>query len=532
MPYRPIVSAALTICLALLPGPVLGQAEDHSGHPVLGEVHFRVSCSAAAQAQFNEGMRFQHSFWHSRARETFRKVLEADPSCAMAYWGQALAALNNPFNPPLAANLRDGKVLLQKAVELGPRTEREAGYISALSLVFAGDDISDHPARLARYRDAMRVLSQRYTDDPEAVIGYALSLVIAASPTDKTYADLLEAVGILDREFARQPQHPGIAHYLIHAYDVPALAKRGLLAAQRYAEIAPDAPHALHMPSHIFTRVGMWEKSIDTNRRSANIALAQGETSSALHAMDYLVYAYLQTAQPEAAWQVVQESAKFADWTPERPIAAGYALTAIPARYVLERGDWGGAAQLKTRAYGVPHVDATTHFAQALGAARSGHPENAKVHINALTTAAATLEGKDAYWCEQVKIQRLIAEGWTAFAEGRRDQGLSRLFEAAEREGKTEKHGISPGPLSPAREQLAEMLLQAGRPAEALRHFEAVQEHEPGRLRTAWGAARSAELAKDRDAAARHYENLMKVAAPAGKAKPEWVVAKAFVDAP
>lgn len=525
----PLAAFAATAVLASIPASLAAQSHDHAGNAVLGEAHFPVSCSPQAQAAFDLGMKLQHSFWYGPARDAFGEALKADPSCVMAYWGQALSLLNNPFTPPVAANLREGRALLQQARTIGAKSEREAGYIAALSLLFAGDDLAGHPARMASYRDAMAALHARYPEDSEAAIGYALALVMSAPATDKTYAQQLKAGEILEREFARQPQHPGVAHYLIHTFDYPPLANRGVVAAERYATIAADAPHALHMPSHIFTRVGRWEDSIAANRRSADTALARREVFDATHAMDYLVYAYLQTAQPEAAQRVLQEAARFADWAPDRPIA-GYALTAMPARYVLERGDWAGAAALRTRAYGVPYVDATTHFARAVGAARSGRPQAAEADILALAAAAEALKGKDDYWCEQVEIQRLVAQGWAAFASGRRDEGLARLTEAAEREAKTEKHPVTPGPLSPAREQLAEMLLQAGRPADAQRQFEAVQTTEPRRLRAVWGAARSAQRAGDRDAAARHYAQLVEIAAPTRQSKPELVVARAFVD--
>jgi tetratricopeptide (TPR) repeat protein len=351
---------------------------------------------------------------------------------------------------------------------------------------------------------------------------------MSAPPTDKTYANLLEAGRILEREFDRQPQHPGVAHYMIHTYDVPALAARGVGAAERYAKIAADAPHALHMPSHIFTRVGRWEASIETNRRSADTAIARGEATDAVHALDYLAYAYLQTAQPEAARKVLEELKAFDNATLDRPIV-GYAFTAIPARYALERGDWAAAAALKTRSYGLPQVDATTHFARAVGAARSGKPQDAAADIAALKAAAAALEGKDPYWREQVEIERLVAEGWVEYASGKREGGLAMLREAAERADKTEKHAVTPGPLSPAREQLAEMLLDMGRYAEAQREFEAVQKTEPRRLRAVWGAARSAELAGDKAAAQRHYADFVAIAAPAREKKPELIAAKAFV---
>ncbi|MDP3495977.1 MAG: hypothetical protein Q8R82_22935 [Hyphomonadaceae bacterium] len=520
---------AAAISVAFAP-PLAAQPHDHGDHarPALGEVNFPVTCSPAARVLFNQGMTLQHSFWYGPAREAFRKSVAADPACVMGYWGQALSLLNNPFTPPVAENLREGKALLQKAQAIGAKTEREAGYIAALSTLFAGDDLQGHPVRIAQYKEAMAGLRGRHPDDPEAAIGYALSLIMAAPANDKAYANQLAAAEILEAEFARQPRHPGVAHYTIHTYDVPALAHRGVAAAERYAAIAADAPHALHMPSHIFTRVGRWEDSIRTNRRSADIAVARGEVFDAVHAMDYMVYAYLQTAQPEAALAVLKEIDQFKNWKLDRPIA-GYAFAAMPARYMLERGDWKGAAQLTTRRYGVPYVDAITHFGRAVGSARSGDPAASRTDIEALRATSAALEGKDAYWHEQVEILRLGAEGWAAFASGARGDGLTLLREAVEREARTEKHPVTPGPLAPAREQYAEMLMLAGRPSDAQREFDEVLKTEPRRLRAVYGAARSAELAGASDTAARRYAELVEIAKPAGITQPALISAKAFV---
>lgn len=530
---RPTLAGlAVAAGLALGPAPPAAAQHQHGhgGHgPVLGEVDFPVSCSPEARAAFNEGMKLQHSFWYQAAIAAHREVLARDPDCVMGLWGQALALLRNPFSPPPADALPQGRALLERARRIGAKTEREAGFIAALSELFAGDDIPGHRARVARYAEAMGVLSARFPDDAEASVTHALALTMAAPPTDKTYANQLRAGEILEREFARSPQHPGISHYLIHTYDVPALAQRGVAAAERYAALAADAPHALHMPSHIFTRVGRWEDSIETNRRSAETARAREEAFDELHALDYMAYGYLQTGRPEAARRVLDETARYAAWTPPTPIG-GYALTAMPARLALERGDWEAAAALGTRRYGVPFVDATTHFARAVGAARAGRPEAAGADVEALKAAAAALAGRDPYWQEQVEILRIAAEGWVAFARGGREGGLALLREAAEREARTEKHPVTPGPLMPAREQLAEALMLMDRHAEAQREFEAVERTEPRRFRAVHGAGRSAELAGDRDAARRHYRNLLEIAARAETPREDLAAARAFLD--
>jgi hypothetical protein len=515
--------------IALVPAVGLAQTQasqdghSHTGTPpspaALGQVHFPVSCTPEAQAAFDDAMKLQHSFWYQAADQAFAGVLQRDPECAMALWGRALTRLVNPFTPPVVANLRQGRAYLEEAKRVGARSEREAGLIDALLVLFASDDVAAHRARIIQYAQAMDQLQQRFPDDSEVKIFTALALIMAAPPTDKTYANQLRAGDMLAEEFAAQPQHPGVAHYLIHTYDTPALAARGVPAAERYAGIAADAPHAQHMPSHIFTRVGRWEDSIATNIRSAEIARAREEVFDEVHAMDYLVYAYLQTGQQAAAKQVLESTTRFDVWKAPIPIAY-YALAAMPARWALERGAWDEAAALDTRHFDVPFVDAVTAFARAVGAARAGRPDDAALHVEALKVASAAMAGRDAYWQEQVEIQRLAAEGWVAFARGQREPCLTLLREAAEREGRTEKHPVTPGPLMPAREQLAEMLLLLDRAAEAQREYEAVQQTEPRRFRAVYGAGRAADLAGDQASARRHYAALLEIAANGDAGQP------------
>lgn len=522
----------LSIC------PALGQAQQHDhahthagpapAPATLGEVRFPVDCAPEAQIAFNEAMRLQHSFWYEAAADAFRRVRARDPACVMSYWGEAMAQLVNPFTVTTAANLRAGRAVLAEARRVGARNERDAGFIEALGELYGDEDPAQHRARVGRYEQAMERLHARFPDEPEVAIHYALALTMAAPPTDKTYAKLLRAGEILQREADRQPQHPGVQHYLIHAYDVPALAQRGLPAADRYAGLAADAPHALHMPSHIFTRVGLWERSIETNRRSAETARARKAVFDEVHALDYMVYGYLQTGQIEAARHVLAELPRFADWTAPAPIFA-WALTVMPARYALERRAWDEAAALAPGHLTAPLVTANTHFARAVGAARAGRPDAAASDVEGLKTAAAAIRGSDAYWAEQIEILRLGAEGWIAFARGSRDGALDLLREAAEREARTDKHPVTPGPLMPAREQLGEMLLLMDRPAEARREFEAVQETEPRRFHAVHGAGRAAELAGDREAARRHYALLLEIAPRADQGRPEIEQARTFL---
>jgi tetratricopeptide (TPR) repeat protein len=519
--------------------PLSGQAQQHSHNhaaappaaSTLGSVHFPVTCSPAAQAAFDEAMKLQHSFWYEAAGTAFRHVREQDPACAMALWGEAMALLVNPFTVTTAANLRQGRALLGEAQRIGAKSERERGFIAALVELYGNEDPGQHRARLERYEQAMGQLYARFPEDPEVGIHYALALSMAAAPTDKTYARQIRAAEILEREATRQPQHPGVAHYLIHTYDVPALAQRGLPAAERYAHLAADAPHALHMPSHIFTRVGRWEQSIETNLRSADTARARGAVFDEIHALDYLVYGYLQTGKTEAARRVLAELPRFVDWQTPAPIFA-WALTVMPARYALERGAWAEAAALEPGRQTAPLVVANTHFARAIGMARSGRPEAAAPDIEALKAASAALQGRDAYWQEQIEILRLSAEGWAAFAEGRQDAALASIREATLRERRTDKHPITPGPLMPAGEQLAEMLMLMGRHAEAQREFLAVQETEPRRFRAVYGAARAAEMTGDRDLARQQYLALLDIARTPDAPKPELEQARMFVAQP
>jgi tetratricopeptide (TPR) repeat protein len=525
---------ALAFGLSLAPAP--GQAQTHShahgGTPpapaTLGQVHFPVSCTPEAQAAFDAAMKLQHSFWYQAAGEAFRRVRERDPACVMAHWGEAMALLVNPFTVTSAANLRAGRALLAEAQRIGAKSEREAGFIAALGELYGNEDPATHRARLTRYEEAMARLHERFPDDPEVRIHYALALVMAAPPADKSLARQRRAAEILEAEWTRQPQHPGVAHYLIHTYDVPVLAARGVPAAEKYAAIAADAPHALHMPSHIFTRVGRWEDSIETNRRSAETARARESVFDEIHALDYMVYGYLQTGQVEAARKVIEDLPRFAAWSPPTPLF-GWALTVMPARFALERRAWEEAAALAPGRQTAPLIRANTHFARAIGAARAGRPDEAAADIEALKEVAATLRVGDPYWAEQTEILRLSAEAWAAEARGEREQGINLLREAAEREARTDKHPVTPGPLMPAREQLGEMLLLAGSHAEAEREFLAVQETEPRRFRAVHGAARAAALAGHQETARAQYAQLLEIVTRADPGRPEIEQARAYL---
>ncbi len=480
-------------------------AAQHEGHLAaapekLGTVHFETSCAPAVASDFDRGVALLHSFEFRPAIESFQHVLEKDGSCAMAHWGIAMGYWGNPFGGVRSpAALEQGHAAVAQGRLTDSMTTREQAYIDAVGALFDRYETVSQRERILRYETAMDALVRANPQDVEATIFYALAVNQTALPTDKTYAPQLKAADILEPLFARYPDHPGLAHYIIHAYDHPPLAERALIAARRYASIAPSAPHALHMPSHTFTRVGSWKESADTNRSSEKTALEQGVATEALHSMDYQAYAYLQMVQDRAARDVINRlPATAARFDPSAatggaapPMAAYFALAAIPARYALERGAWQEASQLEVQPIGTPFTIAISHFARALGAARSGRPADASADVNRLEQLRDQLtSAQDAYWAEQVDIQRRIAGAWVAFAEGRRDEALKTLRSAADSEDATDKSAVSPGPLAPARELLGEMLLESGEARSALAAFDASMAKEPGRFRGAFGAAR------------------------------------------
>ncbi|MGQ0662484.1 MAG: hypothetical protein ACT4P2_02650 [Pseudomonadota bacterium] len=520
--------ARLASAVLLLAPLAQAQASGH-GAERLGEVKFPTSCSAEAQLPFDRAMALQHSFWYRAAHAAYSEVLKTDPSCAIAYWGIAMSLLYNPFSAPPAKNLGDGLATVDQGRAAGAKTERERDYLEAIAAFYGDHDKLDHRARVVAYLAAMERLGARYPDDIEASIFYALALNVAALPTDKTFANQLKAAAILEKIFAAQPNHPGVAHYLIHTYDYPALAPHGVAAAQRYAKIAPSAPHAQHMPSHIFTRLGHWDDSIASNIASAEAARAENEPGDRLHAMDYLVYAYLQTGRDRRARETLAEMNEATGIDPGR-FGSFFALAAASARYAIERGAWSEAASLAVRPSRFLYVDAITHFANALGRARLKDSTAAREAIAKLAGSVGKLrEAKDAYWAEQVAIQHEIASAWLAHAEGRFDDALDAMRAATDLEDGTDKHPVTPGPLAPARELLAEMLLERGMPALALAAFEAVLKKEPNRFRAVHGAAQAAERAGERETAKRHFAALVGLAASADTERPELVAARAYL---
>ncbi|MDP1930752.1 MAG: hypothetical protein Q8L60_04785 [Gammaproteobacteria bacterium] len=525
-----------------LSSTIFAQHSDHDhGIPSAEEigstnVSFSTSCDAATADNFNRGVALIHSFWFAEAINSFNEVLAMDADCAMAHWGIALSHWGNPFaglrNAPQLARGQDAVALAQAT---GSPTPRESAYIAAVAELFSDNQSSTQGARTKAYELAMEKLVNEYPDDREGRIFYALAVNGTASPNDKTYSQQLKAAQILEPLFMEYPEHPGLAHYIIHAYDHPPLAEMALNAATRYASLAPAVPHALHMPSHTFTRVGMWQESIDTNQRSADTARASSTAGEELHALDYQAYAYLQMAQDQKALAVVDRALALLDEVDVTAIGAtaagAFAIAAIPARYALERGDFAAAAQLPViPAESTPHTQAITHFARALGAARSGTLAAAAQDIDMLAQLREALRARsDAYWTEQVDIQWQVARAWVAFAEGRRDDAINLMTAAAQIEDGTDKAAISPGPMAPAREMLGMMLLEAGRPREALTEFESTMVKEPNRFLTLFGGARAAEEAGAEAKAREYYQQLLDVAGSADTDRPELQQARIFL---
>lgn len=521
---------------ALLARAARAQEEHHhhGGTETLGEVHFPVSCKAEVQPAFTRAVALLHSFAYEDARNTFAGVAAQDPECGMAQWGIAMTWYHPIWAPPQPAELSAGRAAAQKAAATGAKTEREGGYIKAVGAFYDDSGGADHRARADAYKRAMEDLSRRFPDDHEATIFYALAILATAPPSDSTFAQQKKAAEILNGLLEAEPRHPGIAHYMIHSFDYPPLADRALPTARAYAKIAPSAPHALHMPSHIFTRLGLWKESIDSNIASENEARRQvakshpGATSfDALHALDYLEYAYLQIddqARAKAAVAQAAEARKFDDDS----FAAGYALAAIPARWALERRDWAQAAELAPPQVELswqrfPYAPAISYFARAMGAARAGQLQRSSAALDKLEEIHAVLVKSPVPgpydWAGQVEAMRLAAAAWLAYAEGKKDEALKLARSAADLDDRTGKHPVTPGAVLPARELLGDLLLEMGRPAEALTEYEASLRSAPNRFNGLYGAARAAELSGDKGKARELYGRLVAncVSGPAGR---------------
>lgn len=549
LPVIVLSTAALLSTSLGRPSPA-GAQEAHQHHhehsEKLGRVSFPVSCRPQAQKHFNRAVAWLHSFEYEEAEKAFTEVTATDPRCGMGYWGVAMSNYHTIWAPPSAAELKKGWEAVAKAESIGAGTPRERDYIAAIEVFYKDSDKLDHQTRTLAYSDAMEQLHRRHPSDREAGVFYSLTLIAKGMMAgDKSYANEKKAAEILNGVLAREPQHPGVTHYLIHSYDYPALASLALPAARSYAKIAPASAHAQHMPSHIFTRMGLWQEAIRSNLDAKASAKAHavrnhlpGAWDEQLHAMDYLAYAYLQGAQDKEAQGVLDELDRIRRVDPPN-FKVAYAFTAIPARYALERRQWSEAAKLPLHPgtmeafpwQSFRWAEAHIHFARAIGAARTGDTAAARQEVEKLADIRQALaEVKGGYdWAKQVEIKRQVASAWLAYAEGQHEEALRLMRAAAELDDATEKHPVTPGTLLPAREQLGELLLELKQPAAARQEFETALRTAPNRFNGLYGAARAAKLAGDQKGAKTYYGKLIELCRQADGIRPEIEEAKAFL---
>ena len=533
---KPILLAAAAILLAAS----IGGAQHMHGHDPseLGRVNFKVTCSPAAQKQFNRAVAWLHSFEYEEAEKAFNEVTVTDPRCGMAYWGIAMSQYHPLWAPPTAAQLQTAWSAVEKAKLAGARTQRERDYIAAIEVFYQDSNKLDHRTRTFAYSQAMEQLYRRYPADNEAGVFYALTLVATGTMSnDKSYKDEKKAAQILNRVQAREPKHPGVTHYLIHSYDYPALARLALPAARNYAKIAPASAHARHMPSHIFTRLGLWQEAIRSNlgaeaaaKEFARRNKMSGAWDEQFHAMDYLAYAYLQGAQDKQARAVLDDLNRIPKAEPET-FKVAYSYTAIKTRYALERRRWDEAAKLSLPPESLggfpwarfPWAEAHIQFARAIGAARTGDAATAREAVQKLAeTRQALIVAKGDYdWAKQVEIQHQAASAWLAHAEGKSDEAVRLMRAAADLEDVTDKHPVTPGAILPARELLGDLLSELNQPALALKEYEKSLETSPNRFNSIFGAARAAEVAQDNVKARAYYEKLIVLSAHSDGSRPE-----------
>lgn len=524
---------------------VANQGHEHKeGDPgKLGKVHFPISCSPPSQKKFDVALAMLHSFWYGKAEAAFDEIAAAEPGCAMAHWGVAMSRFHQIWEPPPPAGFAAGRAAMAAARAAKSGTQRERDWIEALDAFYGKEDARDHKTRMVDYENAVAVLAAKHPKDPEATIFYALALNGAAMalPPDKSYARQKKAGKLLEPIFRRMPEHPGVAHYIIHSYDYAPLANLALDAARKYSKIAPDSPHALHMPSHIFTRLGLWQDSVESNLASAEAArkdvqhaMPGARSFDELHAMDYLAYAYLQSGRDAEARAIVADAARAEKFDREN-FAAAYALTAIPARVALERRNWKEAASVELRPAGFPWknfpwIEATVTFARATGLARGGNPAAARKEIGRLEKLRDDVRAAgNGYWADQVEIYRRAATAWLARAEKRDAEALESMRAAADLEDSTDKHPVTPGAVLPAREQLADLLLELGKPAEALAEYRSALAGSPNRLNGLYGGARAARLAGDSKTARDYYEKLIALAGRNDGAREQIAEAREFL---
>ena len=555
---RAFFLAALATALAVLHVQSATTTPEPGDLRGVGKVDFQISCAPGVQPDFARGVALLHSFFYEEARRVFTSVAERDPKCAMAQWGIAMTWWHPIWTPPTAGEMRAGKAAIENALALNAGSDRERGFINALNVYYNTPDNSPPGPvgqschgpvgprdRVIAYEKAMRQLRDKYPDDFEVQTFGAFAVLAAgyATPFDTKLSKQLEAAAIFEKLWKQNENHPGVVHYLIHCYDYPELAQRGLSAAQSYDDIAPWVPHALHMPSHIFTRLGMWNESIAANEASAEAsrayaAMRHRDASEAeeLHALDYMAYSYLQNAQDTEAKKIVDRVAKMRKTNPELEFIAAYALAAIPTRYAFERNDWTAAAALTVP--NVPHLasfpfmEALIEYGHALGRAHIGDPEGARKAIARMQQLRdATKDPKFEYFKKHLDLQMQAASAWLAASEGKKDDAIEMLRRAADAEDVLGKHPVSPGAFVPIREQLGDLLLHTGGAKEAQRQFEAALKIYPGRFRGLYGAARAAEQIGDNESASRYYTKLAAQTAKATGSRNELNHVREFLSA-
>lgn len=533
--FRPIL-LVIPMAILLSAFPSRADAQTKTGKPPesekVGEVDFPVSCKKSVQQSFDRAVAVLHSFWYQEAERLFTSVIQSDPDCAMGYWGLAMSVYHPLWEAPDEKTLNRGAAFSARAGKAGAKTDREKSYLAAIDSFYRDPGKRDPATRALSYQKAMEALHRKHPEDREGAIFYALSLLATASPADKTHANQKRAVEILNPIFAETPGHPGVIHYLIHATDSPELASSGLNAARAYAKIAPSVPHALHMPSHIFTRLGLWQEAIESNRASEAAAKSKmkGNPDAALHAMDYLVYAYLQKGEEHKVHEIVKEIQSMPR-SKNETLTAAYARAAIPSRHVLERRRWQEAFALPAQPGKHPYAEAMIYFTRTVGAARGHRLVEARGEIEVIRAVRDRLsESKDRYWKDQIEVLLQAAAAWLEYAEGKNDRAVLHMRAAADLEDSLEKHPVTPGPILPAREMLGDLLLDLGEPKEALIEFERSLRRAPNRFNGLYGAARAAELSEDFETARGFYKKLIALSGDGEGGRTELAEAKTFLE--
>jgi hypothetical protein len=536
MSLRVVFAATISLALPAVAQEHSHQDESSSASDTLGKVTFPISCKSSVQLPFERAVAMLHSFWYEASTEAFQRIVAADPDCAMGYWGIAMSQWHPLWYVPDATALEVGWAALEKANAAGAQSDRERGFVAALKSFFRDWKTLDNATRVAAYEKAFEQLHNRFPDDREVTAFYGLALITAASPKDKTYTKQKKAAALLQQIFTAQPDHPGASHYIIHAFDSPELAALGLPAARNYSKIAPAAPHALHMPSHIFTRLGLWRDSIGSNAASERAAKdyeakvkMDGAWDEQLHAMDYLAYAYLQLGEDRAAKAVLDELYAIKKVQPEN-VKTAYAFVALPARYALERRNWSEAAALTSvHDSKLKWPNGITAFSRGYGLAHLGDVAGARRELAALDTVEREMaRPKDPFWSDYIEALRRGLEAWITHAEGHERKALTLMRSAADLEDATEKHPAAPGSMLPMRELLGELLLEQHDGKQALVEYETALRLAPLRLAALYGAARAAEAAGDAAKAKNYFAQMVEQCSGADADRPEIRYARAY----